>query len=245
LADVVAGESKRTAPLLEGESAWPSAPRIEAYDISHTGGQDAVGAMIVFRGTEKSKKDYRRFRIRTDEGKGGDDYAAIQEVLYRRLKRGLAGEKGFDELPALFLIDGGKGHVTAAQQVLGAMQVTIPVLGMVKDDHHRTRGLVAAGGAETELTAQPGLFHLIGAIQEEVHRFAIEYQRGVRGKKLAASALDGIPGIGEKRRNALFLKFGSVDAMRAASADELAAVPGMTRRAAEALLTHFAKNTQT
>ncbi|MDR0876316.1 MAG: excinuclease ABC subunit UvrC [Clostridiales Family XIII bacterium] len=232
LTEVIAGDASVIAGA-DPQSICP--PRIEAYDISHTGGQDAVGAMVVFRGTAKSKKDYRRFRIRTDEGKGGDDYAAMQEVLYRRLKRGLAGEKGFDELPDVILIDGGKGHVAAARQVLGAMQASIPVLGMVKDDHHRTRGLVDAGGAETELTAQPGLFHLIGAIQEEVHRFAIEYQRGVRGKKLAASALDGIPGIGEKRRNALFMKFGSIDAMRAAPAGELAAVPGMTRRAAETL----------
>jgi excinuclease ABC subunit C len=240
LADVVAASDTGIAGAGR-ETAWPAAPRIEAYDISHTGGQDAVGAMIVFRGTEKSKRDYRRFRIRTDEGKGGDDYAAMQEVLYRRLRRGLAGEKGFEELPDLILIDGGKGHVAAARQVLDAMRVTIPALGMVKDDHHRTRGLTAPDGTETELAKQPNLYHFIGAIQEEVHRFAIEYQRGVRGRKLAASALDGIPGIGEKRRNALFLKYGSIDAMRAADIDELAAVPGMNRAAAEALKNHFAE----
>jgi excinuclease ABC subunit C len=165
----------------------------------------------------------------------------MQEVLYRRFKRGLAGEKGFDKLPDLILIDGGKGHVTAARQILDAMQVHIPALGMVKDDHHRTRGLVATDGTETELTAQPKLYHLIGAIQEEVHRFAIEYQRGVRGKKLTQSELDDVPGIGAKRRNALFLKYGDIGAIKAAPADELAAVPGMTRRAAEALLNHFAE----
>ena len=159
--------------------------RIEAYDISHTGGADSVGAMVVFRGAEKSSADYRRFKIRTtdDEGKSADDYASMQEVIYRRLRRGLAGDKSFDELPDVILVDGGKGQAAAAEQIVSALGLDppIPVLGMVKDDKHRTRGLVFKG-TETELSGMPELYHLIGAIQEEVHRFASEYHRGKRGK---------------------------------------------------------------
>ncbi|MDR3364563.1 MAG: excinuclease ABC subunit UvrC [Clostridiales Family XIII bacterium] len=216
--------------------------RIEAYDISHTGGEDSVGAMVVFRGAEKSRADYRRFKIRTaDEGgNNADDYAAMQEVIYRRLKRGLAGEKGFGELPDVILVDGGKGHAAAAEQIISAMKPgrPIPVLGMVKDDRHRTRGLVS-GGIETDLTQTPELYRLVGTIQEEVHRFAVEYHRGVRGKKLTKSELDDIKGIGEKRKRALLLKYGGVEGVRAAAADELAAVPGMGRAAAEAVAAHF------
>jgi len=218
--------------------------RLEAYDISHTGGEDSVGAMVVFRGTEKSGKDYRRFKIRTtdDSGKSKDDYASMQEVLYRRLKRGLAGDKGFEELPDVILVDGGKGHVTAAEQIVSALGVDppIPVLGMVKDEKHRTRGLVS-GDTELDLTQNPELFHLTGAIQEEVHRFAVDYHRGVRGKKVTKSELDEIPGIGEKRRRALLLKYGGIEAIRTATAEELTAVPGMNRAAAEAVAAWFLK----
>ena len=166
----------------------PARPlRIEAYDISHTGGEDSVGAMVVFKGAEKSRKDYRRFKIRTtdEEGKSRDDYASLQEVVYRRLKRGLAGDRSFDELPDVILIDGGKGHVAAVAQVAEALGIDppIPILGMVKDDRHRTRGLIR-GDAETDLVKKPELYRLTGVIQEEVHRFVVEYHRGVRGKKL-------------------------------------------------------------
>ena len=218
--------------------------RIEAYDISHTGGEDSVGAMVVFRGTEKSGADYRRFKIRTtdDGGRSADDYASMQEVLYRRLKRGLAGDKGFEELPDVILVDGGKGHAAAAEQIIPALGIgpPIPVLGMVKDEKHRTRGLVS-GGTETDLSETPELYHLIGAIQEEVHRFAVDYHRGVRGKKAVKSALDDIPGIGEKRRRALLLKYGGIEAIKSATVEELAAVPGMNRAAAEAVAAWFQK----
>jgi excinuclease ABC subunit C len=221
----------------------PGRLRIEAYDISHTGGEDSVGAMVVFRGAEKSRADYRRFKIRTtdDVGKSADDYASMQEVLYRRFKKGLAGEKGFDELPDIILIDGGKGHVAAAEQITAALGIDppIPILGMVKDDRHRTRGLVSKG-TETDLAHTPELYHLTGTIQEEAHRFVVDYHRGVRGKNLAKSELDEISGIGEKRRRALLLKYGGVEAIRTASVDELAAVPGMNRAAAEAVSAHFA-----
>jgi excinuclease ABC subunit C len=218
--------------------------RIEAYDISHTGGVDSVGAMVVFRGSEKSGSDYRRFKIRTTDGggKSADDYASMQETLYRRLRRGIAGEKGFDELPDIILVDGGKGHVAAAEQITQAlgMEKPVPILGMVKDDRHRTRGLVC-GDHETDLAAAPELYHLIGTIQEEVHRFAVDYHRGVRGKSLTRSELDDIAGIGEKRRRALLLKYGGIEAVKGASVEELAAVPGMNRAAAEAVRAHFAK----
>ena len=219
--------------------------RVEAYDISHTGGEDSVGAMVVFRGAEKCSAAYRRFKIRTvdDEGKSLDDYASMQEVVSRRLRRGIAGEKGFEELPDVILVDGGKGHTAAAGQIIAALGLDppIPVLGMVKDDRHRTRGLVF-GDEETDLSKAPELFHLIGAIQEEVHRFAVDYHRGVRGRKLAKSELDDIPGVGEKRRQALLLKYGGTEAIRAASVEELAAVPGMNRAAAESVAAYFAAN---
>ncbi|MCL2493181.1 MAG: helix-hairpin-helix domain-containing protein, partial [Clostridiales bacterium] len=235
------------------KDAGAAEPRIEAYDISHTGGADSVGAMVAFRGAEKSRRDYRRFKIRSEDG--ADDYGAIQEVLVRRFRRGLAGEKGFDELPDILLIDGGRGHVAAAEQALSALNVGIPVLGMVKDDKHRTRGLVARDNGddtgafsesddarafiETDLAGFPDLFHLIGTIQEEVHRFAVEYHRSLRGKRAVYSELNDISGIGEKRRAALLLKFGDIEGIRNASADELAAVPGMNQKSADQVFHHF------
>jgi len=232
---------RRAAGLTANSGAGPL--RIEAYDISHTGGDDSVGVMVVYRGAKKSSTDYRRFRIRTtdEEGKSADDYASIQEVIYRRLKKGLAGEKGFEKLPDIILVDGGKGHAAAAEQVTAALGLDppAPILGMVKDERHRTRSLVS-GDTELGLEEHPELFHLIGSIQEEVHRFAVEYHRGVRSKRVTKSELDDIPGIGEKRRRALLLKYGGIDGIRAASADELSKVPGMNRAAAEAVRHWFA-----
>jgi excinuclease ABC subunit C len=210
--------------------------RIEAYDVSNTGGADSVGAMVVFYGARSSGKDYRRFRIKTEEG--ADDYAGMQEMLYRRLKRRRDGDAGFSPLPDLILLDGGHGHVNAALQVMRAMKLDIPVAGMVKDDKHRTRGLVFRG-EEFDLKRHPLLYHFTGTVQEEVHRFAIEYHRGVRGKAMTRSALDDIPGIGPKRRNALLARFGGLAGIKAASEDELSLTPGMTRAAARRLLEHF------
>ncbi|MDR0854699.1 MAG: excinuclease ABC subunit UvrC [Clostridiales Family XIII bacterium] len=235
--------------------------RIEAYDISNTRGVDSVGAMVVYNGTVMSKKDYRKFRVRSEEG--SDDYGATQEVIYRRLKRALSGDAGFLPLPELILADGGKGHVHAISQVVSALGLSIPVLGMVKDDAHRTRGLIkmqqsdadgpdgTGGGdveisySETDLKEFPNLYHFIGNVQEEVHRFAIEYHRGVRGKRVVTSELDAIEGVGEKRRSALLLKFGGIDAIRAASVEELMTVPGMTKRSAESVHAYFSKNPPT
>ncbi|MDR2156960.1 MAG: excinuclease ABC subunit UvrC [Clostridiales Family XIII bacterium] len=216
----------------------PSGPlRLEAYDISHTAGSGNVGAMVVFEGNKPIRSDYRRFKIRGEEK--GDDYGSMQEMLYRRLKRGVALDKGFDRLPDLILVDGGAGHVRAAEQVTRALKLDLDVAGMVKDDRHRTRGLIF-GNRETDLKATPTLFHLIGGIQEEVHRFAIDYHRGVRKSAAVRSQLDDIPGIGEKRRNALLARFGSIDAIKAAEEDEIGAVPGMNRSAAREVKAYFA-----
>ena len=233
-----------------GEAAEPpllpeTGVRIESYDISHLAGTDTVGGMVVFRDGKPLKKDYRKFRVRGETA--GDDEAALQEVLYRRLRRALDGDPGFRELPNLFLIDGAAGQVSAVKQVLLALDASgkgatslarIPVIGMVKDDRHRTRALLCEG-VEFPLENEPLLFHFVGAIQEEVHRFSIEYQRSLRGKNMTRSLLEEIPGIGEKRRNALLLRFGSVDAIREATREELAATPGMTEAAADSVLAFF------
>lgn len=210
--------------------------RLEAYDISNTNGVDSVGAMVVFENGKPVRKDYRRFKIKTVDGP--DDYASLQEVLYRRMKRGLEGDGGFSTMPDLLLMDGGDKQVAAVSQVLNAMKVDIPVAGMVKDDHHRTRGLVYQG-RELDLKKEPELFRYIGTIQEEVHRFAIEYHRGLRGKALQRSLLDDIPGVGEKRKLALLTHFGSIDAIREADEEKLMEVPGMTHTVAENIRVHF------
>ncbi len=210
--------------------------RLEAYDISNTNGMDSVGAMVVFENGRPVRKDYRRFKIKTVEG--ADDYASLQEVIYRRMKRGLSGDGGFSRMPDLLLMDGGDKQVAAVSQVLSAMQVDIPVAGMVKDDHHRTRGLVYQG-RELDLKKEPELYRYIGTIQEEVHRFAIEYHRGLRGKALQKSRLDDIPGVGEKRKLALLSHFGSIDAIREADVEKIMEVPGMTRPVAENIQKHL------
>jgi excinuclease ABC subunit C len=212
--------------------------RLEAYDVSNTGGVDSVAAMVVFVGGEKKRSAYRRFRIRSQEG--GDDYGAMQEAVYRRLRRGQDGDPGFVPLPDIILVDGGKGHVSAVKQIVRALRTGTPVLGMVKDDRHRTRGLVTDDG-EIDISKDPNLYRFIGVIQEEVHRFAVEYHRGVRGKKAVVSELDGIAGIGEKRRNALLTKFGGLAGIAAASQEELEAVPGMNAAAAKSVKEYFSE----
>lgn len=207
--------------------------RIEAYDISNTNGVDSVGSMVVFQGNRPVKKDYRRFRIKTIEGP--NDYGSLQEVLYRRFKRGLQGDKGFMEMPNLILMDGGKGQVSAAKQVLNAMKINIPVAGMAKDDKHRTRSLIYED-KELELKTDPVLYKYISAIQEEAHRFAIDYHRGLRNKSLQKSVLDNIDGIGPKRRNALLGHFGSIGKIEEASLEDLCSVDGMTEAVARNIL---------
>jgi len=214
--------------------------RLEAYDLSNTNGLEAVGAMVVFKGNMADKKAYRRFKIRTVEGP--DDYASLQEILYRRLKRGQEGDPGFIELPDLLLMDGGIGHIHAAQTVLDAMGISIPVAGMVKDDKHRTRGLVYDLDGKTmeeNLSKRPALFKLIGTIQEEVHRFAIDYHRGIRDKKSLGSVLDRIEGIGPNRRNALLEHFGSVENIKNANEEALREVPGISANQAKRIREYF------
>jgi len=203
--------------------------RAEAYDISNTNGIDTVGAMVVYDGLKADKRSYRKFRVRTVEGQ--DDYASMREVLSRRFMRVFSGDDKFAVLPDIIFMDGGKGHVTTALEVIEATGFDIPVVGMVKDDHHRTRGLIvrrpetgaseAAGANDTDfewleitLEDKPLLYKYIGTMQEEVHRFAITYHRKLRSKNMEHSVLDEIEGIGPKRRKALLTAFGSVEEIR-------------------------------
>ena len=222
-----------------GEEAAQQIHRVESYDISNINGLDSVGAMVVFYDGRPMKKDYRRFRIKTVEGP--DDTGSLQEVLFRRFKEALAGNPGFTDLPDLILMDGGIGQVHAAQAVLRALKLDIRVAGMAKDDKHRTRALVYMD-QEYDLKHQSDLYSFLGTIQEEVHRFAIEYHRKLRGKQMTRSVLDGIEGIGEKRKLALLSHFGSVDNIRAASVDELSRAPGMNLAVAEKVSEYFAKH---
>lgn len=214
--------------------------RVEAYDISNTNGIDTVGAMVVFEGLKPEKKAYRRFKIRSVEGP--NDYGSMQEVLLRRFKRALEGDEGFSIYPDLLLIDGGKGHVSAALEIIRGLDLDLPVAGMAKDDHHRTRALIFQKGDEIEeiiLKDHPLLYKYMGTVQEEVHRFAIEYHRGLRGKRMLTSVLDEIEGIGPAKRNALLEHFGSVDAIKTASKEQLREVKGITEKLAEKIREYF------
>lgn len=213
--------------------------RVEAYDISNTNGVDTVGAMVVFQNLQPVKKAYRRFKIRTVEGP--DDYGSLQEMLYRRFRRAEAGDPGFGTLPDLILMDGGQGQVSSAEKVLTAMRLSIPVLGMAKDDSHRTRALVNSRGQEYLLREDPLLFKYCGRIQEEVHRFAIEYHRSLHSKNSIGSLLDNINGIGPAKRNALLTHFKSVENIKAASVAELTEVQGITEKNAAEIKEYFAK----
>lgn len=210
--------------------------RVEAYDISNMNGLDTVGAMVVYEGSRPVRNDYRKFRIRTAEG---DDYGSLQEVMYRRLKRARKGDPGFSRYPDIMFIDGGLGQVHAVKAVMDAFRLTIPVVGLAKDDAHRTRAVVFTDGSEIDLKSEPLLFSYAGNIQEEVHRFAITFHRGTRGKKMTHSVLEEIPKIGPKRRKALMEKFRSIDAIRKASYEELMETEGMNSKAAESVLEFF------
>lgn len=202
------------------------AKRIESYDISNISGYLSVGSMVVFEDGKAKKNDYRKFRIKTVVGP--DDYASMAEVLKRRF------EHEEWTMPDMLLIDGGKGQVNAVKEALGEKLEGIPVCGMVKDDRHRTRGLFYEG-REYLMDRSKEPFRLLTRIQDETHRFAIEYHRQLRTKGQVHSVLDDIPGIGPKRRLALIRYFKSIDAIKEASVEEIAAAPGMTRRAAEAV----------
>ena len=210
--------------------------RMESFDISNTGKSDIVASMVVYSGVRPLRSAYRRFRIKELQGHP-DDYASMQEVLRRRLQRAADGDEKFLPLPDVFLIDGGETHAAAAQQVADQFGVTVPVLGMVKDDRHRTRALVTPQGREIGLTANPAVFSLIGQIQEETHRFAITYHHESHIRSTLRSALDDIPGVGPKRKEALRRALGSVKAIREADVETLAAI--VPRPTAEAVYRHF------
>lgn len=214
--------------------------RVEAYDISNTNGVDTVGAMVVFEGLKPDKKSYRRFKVKTIEGP--NDYGSMQEVLFRRFKRALEGDESFSVFPDLLLIDGGKGHVSAALEITQAMKLDLPVAGMAKDDHHRSRALVYQKEGQIEeilLKEHPMLYKYMGTVQEEVHRFAIDYHRGLRGKRMLTSVLDEIEGIGPTKRNALLEHFGSIDKIKAASPEQLMEVKGITEKLAGKITEYF------
>lgn len=220
---------------VEGEYAGQTF-RAEAYDISNTNGVDTVGAMVVFDGLRADKKSYRKFKVRTVVGQ--DDYGAMKEVLSRRFNRLFAGDESFEVIPDIIFMDGGKGHISTANEVVDETGLDIPVVGMVKDDKHRTKALVYRKKgcdeySELSLKGRPMLFKYIGRMQEEVHRFAIEYHRKLRTKGTEGSVLDEIPGIGPARRNALLKYFKSVDVIKTASIEDLMKAEGMTTKAAE------------
>ena len=221
---------------------------MEAYDISNISGFENVGSMVVYEKGKPKSSDYRRFRIRTVAGP--DDYACMREVLTRRFRHGLEEEKALDEkqlgkefgsftrFPDLLLMDGGKGQVNIALQVLEELQLSIHVCGMVKDDNHRTRGLYFEN-RELEIDTGSEGFKLITRIQDEAHRFAIEYHRSLRSREQVRSVLDGIPGVGPARRKALMRDFQSLDEIRQASAKRLAQVPEIPENIAEEIYSFF------
>ena len=213
--------------------------RIESYDISNISGVDSVGGMVVFENGKPQRKSYRKFKIKTVDGP--DDYSSMQEVIYRRFRRAQKGDPGFATLPDIIFVDGGLGHVHAVEEVLEAMQIHIIVAGMVKDDRHRTRGLIV-DHEELDLKERPVLFRYVTTIQDEVHRFAIGYHHGLRNKGMQKSILDDAPGIGEKRKKALLAHFGSIENLRKASIQELADTEGMNRKAAESLSLYLKNN---
>ena len=225
--------------------------RMEAFDISNTSGFANVGSMIVFEKGKPKRSDYRKFRIRSVSGP--DDYACMREVLTRRLKHGLEeaqelelreiDEKygSFSRMPDLILMDGGRGQVNIALEVLDELGVDIPVAGMVKDDRHNTRGLYF-NNRELPIDKDSEGFKLITRMQDEAHRFAIEYHRSIRSKTQVKSVLDDIPGIGEKRRKALMMHFASIEEIKKADVSQLMEVPGIRKHEAETIVGFFRKS---
>ena len=211
--------------------------RMEAFDISNISGVESVGSMVVFEDGRPKKSDYRKFRIRTVNGP--DDYASMREVLTRRLTHSLEQKDDhFMKLPDLIMMDGGRGQVNIALGVLKELDLDIPVCGMVKDDRHRTRALWYSD-AEVPIDTHSEGFRLVTRIQDEAHRFAIEYHRSLRSKDQVKSVLDDIPGIGAVRRRALMRYFEGIDAIREAGEAELRSVPEMNAAAAKAVYEYF------
>ena len=228
------GAAKEIAELLGLESAL----RMESYDISHISGFDSVGSMVVFEKGKARHSDYRKFRL--SPGIGNDDYASMKEVLTRRFTHHTSDDEfdAFNRMPDLILMDGGKGQVNTALEVLKSLDMDIPVAGLVKDDRHRTRG-VYFENREIPIDIHSEGFKLVTRIQDEVHRFAIEYHRSLRSVHQVHSILDDIDGIGPARRKALMRRFGSIEAVKNAAVEELAETPGMNMKAAQAVAVYF------
>ena len=246
-------EELRTIGAIDQVGQWigiGGIRRVEAYDISNTSGVESVGSMVVYEDGKPKRSDYRKFKIRTVQGP--NDYASMEEVLTRRFSHGIQESKdlqeegkdisygSFTRFPDLIMMDGGRGQVNIALSVLERLGLSIPVCGMVKDDNHRTRGLYY-NTVEIPIDRHSEGFRLITRIQDEAHRFAIEYHRSLRGKDQVKSILDDIEGIGPARRKALMRYFKDIDAIRNASAEDLEQVPQMNRKAAEAVYLFFHK----
>lgn len=222
--------------------------RIEAYDISNIQGVDSVGTMVVFENGKAKNSDYRRFKIKSV--KGPNDYESMREILSRRFSHGLEEVNKIKErnleyskgkfciFPDLIMMDGGKGQVNIALEVLKDFGIEIPVCGLVKDHKHRTRGIIF-NNEEIIIRRGSGLMNLITRVQDEVHRYAITYHRSLRDKRTLHSILEDIPRIGEKRRRNLLMKFGSIDNIKKASMEELLDTPGIDKRAAESIKQYF------
>ena len=222
---------------IEGWLGLKDIVRMEAYDISNISGFESVGSMVVYEKGKPKRSDYRKFKIKWVQGP--NDYASMEEVLTRRFTHESKGDyDSFSLLPDLILMDGGRGQVNIALKVLGELGIDIPVCGMVKDDNHRTRG-VFFNNVEIPIDTSSEGFHLVTRIQDEAHRFAIEYHRSLRSKEQVHSVLDDIPGIGETRRKALLRRFRSIENIRDASVEELSQTESMNVQSAEAVYRFF------
>lgn len=215
--------------------------RIEAYDISNISGTNNVGGMVVYEEGQLNRKACRRFKIKSVEGQ--NDYASLQEMVFRRMERGMKNQEGnnFSPLPDIMMIDGGIGHVNAVESIVSLYPVAIAICGLVKDDHHRLRGLFFKG-REYPIKKATALGVFLFGISEEVHRYTLGYHQVLRKKEMLASQLEEIPGVGKKRRAALMAHFGQVDKIKQAQLEELLAIPGMSKKTAQAIVAHFRKN---
>jgi excinuclease ABC subunit C len=223
--------------------------RMEAYDISNINGFENVGSMVVYEKGKPKRSDYRKFKIKSVSGP--DDYACMREVLTRRFRHGMEESReleeqemdqeygSFTKFPDLILMDGGRGQVNIALSVLEELGIDIPVCGMVKDDNHRTRGLYYHN-IELPIDTHSEGFKLITRIQDEAHRFAIEYHRSLRSKTQVRSVLDDIPGVGPARRKALMRHFKSLEEIRQATVEDLMEIPEMNERTAQEIVAFFA-----
>lgn len=236
-------EEGRTIGAVHEVEEWlglKNVVRMEAYDISNISGFESVGSMVVYEKGRPKRSDYRKFKIKWVQGP--NDYASMEEVLTRRFTHESNGEfDSFARLPDLILMDGGRGQVNIALKVLNELGISIPVCGMVKDDHHRTRGLYF-NNVEIPIDTSGEGFRLITRIQDEAHRFAIEYHRSLRSREQVHSILDDIPGIGDTRRKALLRKFKSVENIRDASEEELAQTESMNAKSARQVYEFFHKS---